>query len=156
MSDNLSKILNIFLYALLGISIVVVALFYMGASKLDSEADALVQLEQISGTLEMFVDWTYVLMAIATLAAFAFPLVNVFTNKKAMVQTGIVLAVLFVVIGISYALADNTTLVLPGYTGTDNVSGTLKWAGTSLYTMYILGILAIGGVFYTEISKIFK
>ncbi len=61
-----------------------------------------------------------------------------------------------ILIGISYSLADDTVLTLPGYTGADNVPATLKAAGASLISMYILSGITLVSVAFAEISKIFK
>ena len=61
---------------------------------------------------------------------------------------GIVILVL-----IAYSISDGTVLNLPGYDGADNVPATLEFADTILFTMYFLGIIAIGAIIVTEIIR---
>ncbi len=79
-----------------------------------------------------------------------------FTRPKEAVKALISFAVVAVFVVIAYALANDTILELPGYTGKDNVPGTLKFAGTMLWTTYFIFVGAIASIFYVEISKIFK
>lgn len=54
---------------------------------------------------------------------------------------------------IAYSMSDGTIMDIPGYSGSDNVPGTLKFTDTILITTYFLGIGAIGAIIVTEIIR---
>ena len=125
------------MYVLIGISVVFSALFFM---------------ESIDESL--FLNWSYILLGIATVAAIVFPIINIVQNpKKAkMVIAGIVgLAVVF---GISYAMASGQEIKL----GEDNIisASTVKMVDAGLIMTYILGGLSVAAAIFDGVSKMFK
>ena len=68
--------------------------------------------------------------------------------KSFIALAGIILLVL-----IAYSMSDGTIMNIPGYSGADNVPGTLKFTDTILITTYFLGIGAIGAIVDTEIIR---
>ena len=68
--------------------------------------------------------------------------------KSFIALAGIILLVL-----IAYSMSDGTMMNIPGYSGADNVPGTLKFTDTILITTYFLGIGAIGAIVVTEIIR---
>ena len=139
MNFSISKIISIILYVLLGISTLLGILFYI---KIIDE--------------ELFLIWMYILAGIAAVSAIVFPVIFLVKYPKNAKKslTGIIAIV--VIIGIAYFIASDEILTLPGYTGLDNVPSMLKFAGTILFTMYILAIAAVASIFYVEIAKYFK
>jgi hypothetical protein len=77
-------------------------------------------------------------------------------NPKNAVKTFIILAVVGLLIFISYQLASDEPLNIVGYTGPDNIPSTLKLSDTGLFLTYILAGLAFFSIIYSEISKFFK
>lgn len=102
--------------------------------------------------------WAYILFILTGLAAVIFPLFNLVTNVKALLQTLMIFAGAAVLILVSYfVFAADTTIDIVGYTGTDNSDpGTLKMVGTALFMTYILFGVTILSILYSEIAKIFK
>lgn len=97
---------------------------------------------------------TYILLGIAVLAAVGSSIMNLISNTKAAVITLIGIVALAVIAFIASSLASNEVTPLYEKLGIDtSTSGTV---GTGLYTFYILAILTIAAVIYTEVSKIFK
>ena len=139
MNFSISKIISIILYVLLGISTLLGILFYI---KIIDE--------------ELFLIWMYILAGIAAVSAIVFPVIFLVKYPKNAKKslTGIIAIV--VIIGIAYFIASDEILTLPGYTGLDNVPPMLKFAGTILFTMYILAIAAVASILYVEIAKYFK
>tara|TARA_B100000674_G_scaffold44090_1_gene30512 strand:+ start:31475 stop:31882 length:408 start_codon:yes stop_codon:yes gene_type:complete len=132
-----SIVFKIIMYVLIGISVVFSALFFM---------------ESIDESL--FLNWSYILLGIATVAAIVFPIINIVQNpKKAkMVIAGIVgLAVVF---GISYAMASGQEIKL----GEDNIisASTVKMVDAGLIMTYILGGLSVAAAIFDGVSKMFK
>lgn len=154
--SNISKITSIMLYTLMAISIVLLVLFYKATSNIPVDTDFDTQMDLYGSILDMFIGWSYVLMGIATVAALIFPLVRMFTRPKEAIKSLLSFAVVVVVILIAYSLADDKVLHLIGYDGADNVPGTLKFAGTILWSAYILFFGVIASILYVEISKFFK
>ena len=132
-----SIVFKIIMYVLIGISVVFSALFFM---------------ESIDESL--FLNWSYILLGIATVAAIVFPIINIVQNpKKAkMVIAGIV--GLAVVLGISYAMASGQEIKL----GEDNIisASTVKMVDAGLIMTYILGGLSVAAAIFDGVSKMFK
>ena len=154
--NNISKITSILLYVLMGISVLLLIMFYKVNAGIPEGADFDTQIAEYGTTLDLFMYWAYFLFGIASVAAILFPVITMFTRPKEATKTLISIAVIAVIVGIAYSLADDTVLNLPGYEGKDNVPETLKFAGTLLWTTYLLSALAIGSILYVEIAKFFK
>ena len=137
MKDHLSKPLSIVLYALMGISVLLTLLFYLGVF---SES--------------LLISWTYVLIAIASLAAVVFPVMFLIKNPKQ--AKGVLIAVggMVVVFGISYALA--TDEILHSYEKYSVDGATSRNVGMGLIAMYLLGAGAVGAIIYSTISGMLK
>jgi hypothetical protein len=57
---------------------------------------------------------------------------------------------------IGWSLGSDDILNIPGYGGTDNVAGTLRFSDMILYTMYIMSGISFVVLIYAEVSKLFK
>ena len=154
--SNISKITSIMLYTLMAISIILLIMFYKATSNIPVDTDFDTQMELYGSTLDMFIGWAYILMGIAAVAAILFPIVRMFTRPKEAVKSLLSFAVVAVVVLIAYFLADDKVLHIVAYDGADNVPGTLKFAGTMLWSAYLLIFGVIASILYVEISKIFK
>jgi len=155
----MSKITSVLLYALMAISVILLILFFKATANIPAETDFDTQIELYGGLLDIMMYWAYILIGLAAVAAIIFPLIKMVTNPKDAVKTLISFAVVAVFVFIAYTLADDTvytTAELPGYDGADNVPGTLKFAGTMLWTTYLLFFGVIASILYAEISKVFK
>lgn len=94
---------------------------------------------------------TYILLAVATLAAVGFPLMNLVKNPKNAKGALLGVGALVLVFGLSYAISSD---VNPSDIEISPVGAKLVDAG--LYAVYLLSIVAIGSLIYTEVSKLFK
>lgn len=143
MSNTLSKYLNILTYVMLGLTVIFVAMFYFGG-----------EVPNAAYTTPVYTDsliyWAKALFYITVGLSILFPVIQLVTNPKGAIKGLAGLAGLGLIILIAYSLSDGTLLDLPGYTGEDNNVGTLKFADTVLYTMYILGIGTIVSIVVTE------
>ncbi len=137
MSEGLSKILSIVLYALLGISAVLGVLFYFGG--IDSE---------------VIIYWCYALFGLAAITAIVFPIITMAKNPAGAKSALVGVIALAAVFGISYALAGDE--MLPKYA--DFISGpeASKQVGMGLIAFYILAIGAIAVTALSGITKLFK
>jgi len=146
---NIAKYL---LWALMGISLVLVGIFFFGGFVEGTEGTSVA--EPI--ITEVILRWAYVLFLIAGFFALVFPLIFIAGNLKSAKRLGIVIVIGAVLIFISNRLASGELLNLIQYTGPDNVPGTLKTVDRFLIFTYILGVVAILSILYSAISNLFK
>ena len=97
---------------------------------------------------------SYALLALAALAAIVLPLVNAIGNPQSLVKGALGLAVILVVFGIGYSFAGAEVTATYSKFGID--AGMSKYIGGIISTTYILVVIAIVGIVFTEISKIFS
>jgi len=152
MDNTIKKTISIILYVLMGISVVLIVLFYFGKLVPGTEGTNMEE-PVITGKILI---WAAILVIITAGLALIFPLIHLATNLKSAKNGLFILLGVAVLIFIAYTLASNEVLKIPGYTGTDNVPGILKIAGTGLFTTYILAGLAVLSILYSEISNYFK
>lgn len=149
MSNTLSKYLNILTYVMLGLTVVFVAMFYFGGEVPNASYKTPVYTDSL-------IYWAKALFYITVGLSILFPVIQLVTNPKGAIKGLAGLAGLGLIILIAYSLSDGTLLNLPGYTGEDNNVGSLKFADTILYTMYILGFGAILSIVVTETLRKFR
>jgi len=152
MSDKIKKIISIILYVLMGISLVLVIMFYFGKVVPGTEGTNMEE-PVITGKILI---WAAILTILTVGLAVIFPIMHLISNPKSAKQFLFVLLGVAILIFIAYSLASNEVLEIPGYIGKDNVPGTLKFVGTGLILTYILSGLAVLSILYSEISNYFK
>ena len=141
--QKINKILNIVTIVMFFITVVLLGLFYFGGELPNSTP---VYTEQLLW-------WSYLLFGVAIVAALIFPVARLFTRPKEAMKSFIALAGIILLVLIAYSMSDGTIMNIPGYSGADNVPGTLKFTDTILITTYFLGIGAIGAIVVTEIIR---
>lgn len=151
MSNILSKIITISLYALMGISVVLMLIFYFGAEVPGTENTPM----QEPVVTETLLTWSYILVVLAAFAAIIFPLLRMVLNPKNAKKTLFGLVGVAVIVFIAWQFSSDAILPL-ATENKDNVPNVLKMAGAQLGTMYILLGLAVLSIFYTEIRSLFK
>ena len=134
--DN-NKLFSIILYALLGLSALLCVLFFAG---IVSEG--------------LLIGWCYVLLAIASIVAIAFPIITMAKNPKNAKNALIGVVGLVVIIGIAYVFSGSEEYFHEGKLLANASSSKQSEAG--LITFYILGAGAIGSIIYAEVSKMLK
>jgi len=148
-----AKITTIMLWVILGISIflVISLLSNLNENKLDAGMNT-----WINANLY----WSYVLFGASIFAALALEFINTVSDKQATKSALISLGFLGVIIAISYLFSDSE---IPKFYGVDKfvTDGTLTptvslWIGTGLIATYILSGLALIGIVWTSISRVFK
>ncbi|MEM9338460.1 MAG: hypothetical protein AAGA66_07000 [Bacteroidota bacterium] len=92
---------------------------------------------------------SYILIGICVLTAVGMPLIKAFGDPQSLKKMGMGVGAIIVVFAVAYFIADGSIYEKAS-------SNTSKRVGAGLITMYILGFLAIGGIIYTEIKKIFQ
>jgi hypothetical protein len=137
MSEGLSKILNILLYVLLGVSALLGVLFYTDAVSAD-----------------VIIYWCYILFFLGAASAIVLPLINLGKNPSGGKGALIGLIALVVVFVLSYVLAGDE--MLPKYENFIDGPEDSKLVGMGLIAFYILAFGAIAAVVYSSISKLIK
>ena len=101
---------------------------------------------------------TYLMISVAVLACIVSPILKMKNNPSSMKKTVLPVIGLTVIIVLSILIASGE--VLPNYTDSSGnmISSSMsKIIGGSLITFYILSVVTIGSVLYSEfIYKIFK
>lgn len=100
-----------------------------------------------------FVGYSYVLLIVAILAALGGVIMNAISNPKGILGSLVGVGGMIVIIGISYALADDT--ILRSYPNSVTATA-VKWTDAGLYTFYILFVISILSIVYTWVSKLTK
>ena len=144
--QKINKLLNILTIVMLVITVVLIGLFFGGGDLPNAQYTTPVYTDQL-------IWWAYNLFGLSAVAALVFPIARLFTRPKQAIKSLIALVGIVVLVLIAYSLSDGTLLDMKGYDGPDNNPSALKFADTILFTMYFLGIGAIGSIFVTEIIR---
>jgi len=96
----------------------------------------------------------YLLLFVALVAAVVFPLFHIAQNPKALVKSGIGVAGLAVLFFISYALSGSEVTVKYTTMGVGEAGS--KLIGAGLIMFYIILIITIIGMVFSEINKALK
>lgn len=144
--QKINKILNIMTIVMFVVTIVLLGLFYFGGD---------FQTHNIPPryTRNNYYGGHIFYLACCIVAALIFPVARLFTRPKEAMKSFIALAGIILLVLIAYSMSDGTIMNIPGYSGADNVPGTLKFTDTILITTYFLGIGAIGAIVVTEIIR---
>ena len=101
---------------------------------------------------------TYLMIGIAVIACIVSPVLQMKNNPQKIKKMILPVISLFVILGLSLLVSSSE--VLPNYTNSNGelISGSLsKFVGGCLITFYILSLIAIGAVIYSELlHKLFK
>jgi hypothetical protein len=151
MSNIIQRIITISLFVLMGVSVVLMLIFYFGTD-VPGTADTPMREPVVTETILI---WAYILVGLALLAALIFPAIRMVTNPRNAKKTLIGLVGVAVIVFIAWQFSSDEVLPL-ATENPDNVPHVLKMAGTQLGAMYILLALAILSIFYTEIRNIFR
>ena len=137
MGDN-SKLFSIIVGSLLGLSALLSILF---AFDVVSEG--------------LLITWCYALIGIAVVTTLGFSVVEMVLNPKKAKSALIGVGVLVVICVVSYFMSSNEVHSnMDGDILAD--AGTSKVSEGGLIAFYILGVIAIGTIVFSEVSKMFK
>jgi glucan phosphoethanolaminetransferase (alkaline phosphatase superfamily) len=146
----MQKISTIVLYILAAVSVVFAVLFFVGGNV--SDATGTETAEPTFTALNL--TWAYLLFFGAVAITLLFSIAHIFTHPAALKSTLISVGVGVVLVAIAYLLASDAPV--GGRNAELTTAATLKWVGAGMYTMYILGGLAIIGVVVSEIYNAFN
>ncbi len=136
---------RIALYVAIAISLVVLALFFLGG-QVPAEQKLVADQSQPRFT-DILMYWMYILLLITVVVLIFFAIIGFFRNlkespKKALSSLFVLLA-LGALLLVTYMMGDGTLLNIPGYEGADNNPRTLKMTDMWLYSMYAMLILTV-------------
>ena len=138
------KYIKYFTWLLAGISIIIILLFFRDTESLSNTANA-----ARWDMLDMYLQWAYILLGIATVAALVLPLVYMIKNPHMLKKTALFVGLLAGVLIIAYLLASSSPLPADVLAKTDvrPTPGDLKLTDTALISMYILLGAAVLSIF---------
>ncbi|MBE5034547.1 hypothetical protein [Gallalistipes aquisgranensis] len=132
------KNLSIIQYILIAISVITVAMYFLGL-----------------GDVDPMLIWGYILLGIAVAAVIILPLFNLVKNPKGAVRSLVGLGIVVVLAAICYALSSDAPVVNSAG-GFFEDSAVLKISDTGLYLTYIALAVAILAAIGGEIRNAFK
>lgn len=149
MSNTLQRIITISLYVLMAIGVVYAILFYVG-NKVPGTEGTSYEEPVVTGQM---LTLSFIYFIIAAIASLIFPLIFVITHpdKAKFALIGIVIFAVILLIG--YLIGSSQPVPLKNATITAHG---LKLVDAGLKTTFILLIIAFLGIFYSEISSIFR
>ena len=154
MDAKTSKFIQYLMYALLGVSIIMIFAFYFGGEESITFSSG--KEYMYPSFTDNIIYWMYALLGVSTLSALVFPILSMAGNPKSAKNTVIGLVALFVVIGLAYVLASGAIPTFHNVEKFNLTESMSRNVGTMLYTTYLLGGIAIVGIIFTSISKSFK
>ncbi len=104
--------------------------------------------------VDIFLFVSYILVIIAVLVAILMPLINSFGNPRSLLKSGAGVLGLLLLFFIAYAVSGNEVTVL--YSKFDVGPELSKLVGGSLIMAYILSVISLVSIVFTEISKLLK
>ncbi|MCG8698659.1 MAG: hypothetical protein MI922_11450 [Bacteroidales bacterium] len=141
---GIQKLSNIVLIALICVT-AVLAIMFFGGPWIEVQG---VEQPKYTGT---FIGWAVCLAVIAALLTIVFSFANIFSSMKSLKNAGMGIGAMVVLALISWLMSSDAPLA-----GKELTSFTLKWVDSGLYLTYILVLLAVAGIIYSEIAKALK
>ncbi len=139
MTNALNKIIQIGLYAILGLTVILFALFYINGESMT----------------DLVMYWAFILLIITVVLLLAFPIKHFIEYPKQGIKTLIAFGGFLALYGISYVLASGSTDATI-YEINEISSGVSRMIGAGMIMTYIIGGIALLGLVYFGISKAFK
>lgn len=137
-NSSLSTILKVLSWLLMGVSVILTVLFYTG-----------------NITEEPFIIWAYILFGFAGFFAVAFPVYYFIRNPKNAINALIGIALMAVVFGVGYLLADATPITSPTQDPNFSNQNVLVLTDTGLIATYVMFGVALVLMLYTGARSVF-
>jgi hypothetical protein len=167
----LSKIIKIIGYTVFGLSAAVILHFFIAdLSGLDNGLALMQDMPsdmKVSETDKLASNWggvilnfSIVLFFICTVATLGFAIyqfiLNAIDKPKKALMTGLIGVGIGILVLVSYSMASDAIPTFLGSSEIDITASTSKWIETFLFVMYFTFALAILGLIYNELSKIWR
>ncbi|HOV71054.1 MAG TPA: hypothetical protein PLO31_02480 [Dysgonamonadaceae bacterium] len=152
---KIHKTSKMVLYTIMGITVLVLALFLFGG-EVPVEQRVVPTISEPRFT-DILLYWVYALLAISILVLLAFAISDFISSWKARPKSAfrsllVVLAFAAMLI-ITFALGSGKPLNIVGYTGSENVPIILKFTDMWLFSMYIMLVLNILALLFSPLLK---
>ena len=151
---SIRKISSWALYIMLGITVIVIGLFYFGGS-VDQTAE---MIEPVFTDPLLY--WMYILVIVGIIITFAFGIyqfaMKFKTNPREALNNVAVLVVFALILVVSWLLGSDKPLDIPGYDGPDNIPVWLKATDMLLYTIYFMLGAAILAIVASSVVKLIR
>lgn len=152
---KIHKTSKMVLYITIGITLIVLALFFLGGNvSAEKQLPQLVGLQEPRNT-DILIYWTYALLAITIILLLLFSISGFFsslkTNRKGAMGSLLVIIAMAALFGITYTLGSGTPLNIVGYSGPDNVPGRLKMTDMWIFSIYVMLTLVILSILFAPL-----
>lgn len=148
-----AKITNIMLWAIIGISIILVVSLMTNISP-DKEDPSM------GSWISTNLRWSYILFIFAFGAALVMEIVNTLSDRKATMGALKSIGFFGAIVLIAYIFADDA---MPTFFGAQEfidkgvvTPSIMKWIGTGLIATYILSAISLGAILWSSVSRILK
>ena len=138
------------LYVMFAIILVVLGMFFFGGA---AQGDAVLASVDAEMWQPAHTDALIYLMYILFFVAIIATVVGVLFQFGAALKSLIGLVILVAVVVISWTMGSEEPLVIPGYSGTENVPFWLKLTDMFLYSIYILFAGTVLAIIFSSIKK---
>jgi len=156
MTNTLSKVLKFFLGGLLLVGVLLSVFYFQAVGNISPEATIAQQEEVVGGLLDLFIYYSYILLAVSIVITIAFGIIKMLLDPKTAIKSLITIVIFGIIVSISWAISEDDILNITGYTGADNVKETLKWSGMILWTTYITSAISVLVWLGGEVSRVFR
>ncbi len=152
----MNKIIRIILIVLFSVSALII-LFYYAGGKDTIELAAAGKIETYPKFTSVLIIWAYILTGLAIGLTIIFPVIQMVSHPKNAKKGLMGVLALVVILGIAYLFASGEVLGIKNLELVKyDVPSTLKYAGMMINSIYILAIIAIVSMVYSEVAKVFK
>ncbi len=142
------------LYALLGITVLIICIFYFGGQVTDANNNS----EPVYTSVLLY--WMYFLFILSSVVLIAFSIrkfIQIFKeNPRTFWRNFIVFSLMVVLLLATWLLGSGKILNIEGYDGNENTYFWLKLSDMFLYSVYVLlalAVLAVIGANFWQIAK---
>jgi len=149
--SSIQRISTIIIYIIGGISVILAGLYYFGGNLPETIGTTLVEKRFTNVALI----WSVILFIIAAVATILFSIINVFTNRKAVKNFLIVVAIAVLLIVISYVMASSEPLPDLNMEKVPSPMA-IKLVGTGLIATGILAAIAFFSIIASEVYRATK
>lgn len=144
---QIEKITSIVMYVLLAIDAVLIILGFINKDNAPLEDGSFVDIAII---------WTIVIAGIGILCALVSEAANAASDPKSLVKGAIAIVGVVVILGVFWALGDDTPLQLVGYEGDENQGAWLKVSDMGIFTVYLTLAAGVISIVVSEVYNLFR
>ncbi|MCW1735598.1 hypothetical protein [Anaerorudis cellulosivorans] len=152
---KIHKTSKMVLYAIMGITVLILAVFLLGG-EVPVEERVVPTISEPRFT-DLLMYWVYALLAISVLVLIAFAVSDFISSWKARPKSAfrslLVVLVFVAMLIITFAIGSGTPLNIVGYTGSENVPIFLKITDMWLYSIYLMVVVNVLALLFSPLLK---